>query len=272
MLFALALTSVQPALAQPITIPNFWDPNERFVRPDLSALPRLKFLTTTDFPPFNFIDRRKRLTGFHVDLARAICVELDMLAKCQIQAVPWERLDRAMEAGEGDAIIAGLELTPETRSKYGFTRPYLHIPGRFVTRRDTGLKEPLYEALFKKRVGVVEGSAHAVFFGENFSGRTARPYPTRQSAFNALKAGEVDAVFTDGLSASFWLVSATADNCCVFAGGPYLSPRHFGHGMAIAVAKDDGELLNGLNFALKAIGDKGVFKELYLKYFPAGLF
>ena len=96
------------AAAQSVLIPNFWDPNERFVKPDLSSRQRLKFLTTTDFPPFNFIDRKKRLSGFHIDLARAICEELDMLAKCQIQALPWDELEKAIEKGEGDAIIAGL--------------------------------------------------------------------------------------------------------------------------------------------------------------------
>ena len=86
----------QHAQAQSVLIPNFWDPNERFVKPDFSTRQRLKFLTTTDFPPFNFIDRKKRLSGFHVDLARAICSELDMLAKCQIQALPWDELDEAL--------------------------------------------------------------------------------------------------------------------------------------------------------------------------------
>lgn len=67
--------------AQEGFVPNFWDKHERFVKPDMSDIQRLRFLTTTDFPPFNFIDRNKRLTGFNVDLARAICQELDLLKR-----------------------------------------------------------------------------------------------------------------------------------------------------------------------------------------------
>ncbi|RUW60499.1 amino acid ABC transporter, partial [Mesorhizobium sp. M4B.F.Ca.ET.049.02.1.2] len=37
-------------------VPVLWDAKERLPKPDLSALPRLRFLTTTDFPPFNFLD------------------------------------------------------------------------------------------------------------------------------------------------------------------------------------------------------------------------
>jgi polar amino acid transport system substrate-binding protein len=278
LLIAMCATILLPqgAKAQSVLIPNFWDPNERFVKPDFSARQRLKFLTTTDFPPFNFIDRKKRLSGFHIDLARAICAELDMLAKCQIQALPWDELDAAMEKGEGDAIIAGLAVTAESRARYNFSRPFLQIPGRFVARREAGgepgLAEPVYEALFRKTVGVVENSGHQGYFEKVFGQREFKTYPTRQLAFNALKTGEIDAVFTDALSASFWLASATADDCCVFAGGPYLSEEFFGHGLAIAANKDDQELAVGFDYALKQINDKEIFKELYLRYFPLGLF
>src|SRR5690606_27852155 len=36
----------------------------------------VRFLTESDFPPFNFYDEDGVLTGFNVDLARAICLEL----------------------------------------------------------------------------------------------------------------------------------------------------------------------------------------------------
>jgi polar amino acid transport system substrate-binding protein len=260
------------ALAQQVSIPNFWDPNERFLKPDLASRPRVRFLTTTDFPPFNFIDRKKRLTGFHVDLARAICEELDILPRCQIQALPWDELHKAMEDGGGDAIIAGLEVTESSRKTYDFSRTYLSIPARFVTRRAARLEEPVYENLFRKTVGVVLGSVHAKFFEQAFGERKFLSFPTRQTAFNALKDGSVDAVFTDALSASFWLASTDSDECCAFSGGPYISHEFFGDGMAIAVNKGDTELAEGFNYALKAINDNGTFRSLYLKYFPLGLF
>ena len=266
----LAVPSVP--VAQSLIIPNFWDSNERFVKPALTLRPRLRFLTTTDFPPFNFVDRKKRLSGFHVDLAREICAELDVLAKCQIQALPWDELDKAIEEGEGEAIIAGLAVTTASREKYEFSRPYLQIPGRFVTRRGSEIVEPVYESLFRKTVGVVASSGHKAYFERSFASRTARVFQTRQMAFNALKNGEIDAVFTDAVSASFWLASSGAEDCCEFTGGPYISEEYFGRGLAIAVKKGDAELADAFNYALKAINDNGKFKELYLRYFPLGLY
>ena len=89
-----------PARAAEPQVPVLWDSKERLPKPDLSTLPRLRFLTTTDFPPFNFIDKSGRLSGFHIDLARAICAELGIAEKCQIQALPWSELGDALNKGE----------------------------------------------------------------------------------------------------------------------------------------------------------------------------
>ena len=65
-----------PVAAAEPQIPNFWDLKERLPKPQLEGLQRLRFLTTVDFPPFNYIDSEGRLAGFHVDLARRVCAEL----------------------------------------------------------------------------------------------------------------------------------------------------------------------------------------------------
>ena len=49
-----------PALAEgaavqaPVNVPGFWDPRRRPERPDLSRINVIRFLTETDYPPFNF--------------------------------------------------------------------------------------------------------------------------------------------------------------------------------------------------------------------------
>lgn len=266
------LLQVSALNAQEIVIPNFWDKNERFAKPDVSTLTRLRFLTTTDFPPFNFIDRKKRLSGFHVELARAICSEIDVLNRCQIQALPWAQLREAMKKGEGDAIIAGLAVTADTRKSFDFSRQYLKIPARFIVRKSDGLSAPAYEAIFKKKTAVIANSAHEAYFKSVFATRTSESFPTRQAALKALLDGKVDAVFSDALSLSFWLTSSASTDCCEFLDGAFLSEKHFGKGLSIAIAKGDVRLKNSLDFALSEINRKGTFAELYLRYFPVGLY
>lgn len=253
-------------------IPNFWDSNIRFVKPDDLNITRLRFLTTTDFPPFNFIDRNKRLNGFHIDIARQICAELDILRLCQIQALPWGELDQAIENGEGEVIISGLEMTSISTGKYEFSQPFLEIPARFVTLRASDVKDPLEEELYQKTTALVKGSSHAKYFKAIFSNRKYQEFETILDARNALLTKKVDTVFSDAVSMAFWLSSQTASNCCRFVGGPYLSREYFGNGLMIAVKKGNSKLVAAINFALSRINDNGTFRELYLRYFPIGLY
>src|SRR6187455_3095049 len=142
-----------PGRAANPDIPNFWDTKERLNKPDISELQRVRFLTTVDFPPFNFLDTSGRLSGFHVDLARAICRKLEIIDKCQIQGLPWAELQPALQKREGEAIIAGIAVTAENRTRFAFSRPYLQFPARFVTPKAKALTEPLSQKLKGERVG-----------------------------------------------------------------------------------------------------------------------
>lgn len=263
------IPTVRAAEPQP---PMLWDANERLPKPDLTKLARLRFLTTTDFPPFNFLDTAGKLSGFHVDLARAICAELAVADKCQIQALPWAELDGALTKGDGEAIMAGVAVTQENREKYAFSRSYLQFPARFVMPKAKAVTEPLYEKLKGKRVGVVAGSAHERMLRDDFPEVTAAPFPTEAALFADIKAGKIDAAFGDGMRFGFWLAGSDAADCCRFAGGPYLAPEYLDTGLAIAVKPDDKDLAAALDYALQQIALKGTFAELYLRYFPVSFY
>ncbi len=260
------------ALAQSPAVPIFWDEKEQVSRPDLSGRERIRFLTTTDFAPFNFLDANGRLSGFHVDLARAICNELKMAERCQIQALPWPELETALDQRQGEAIIAGLAVTTANREKFAFTRAYLQFPARFLVAKGSPLDEPFDKSLSGKTVGVLAGSAHEKMLAAYFPGAAAKPFDTAGPMLDALRSGQLDAVFGDGMRLSFWLSEAAGSSCCKFAGGPYLASDFLGGGLAIAVRGDDPQLAQAFDFALHEIGVKGIFTELYLRYFPVSFY
>jgi polar amino acid transport system substrate-binding protein len=270
-LLALA-TTVAPALSAEPSIPNFWDAKERLEKQDISELTRIRFLTTVDFPPFNFIDSSGRLTGFHVDLARAICRELEVVEKCQIQALPWGELEAALAKKEGEAVIAGVAVTAQNRAKYAFSRSYLQFPARFITPKTKALTEPLNEKLKGERIGVVAGSAHEQVLREYFPDVTIVPFEKQEAMLADLKARKVAAAFGDGMRLGFWLAGSDSADCCRFSGGPYLAPEYLGSGLAIAVAPDNARLAAAFDHALHEINAKGIFAELYLRYFPVSFY
>ncbi|MBN8997276.1 MAG: transporter substrate-binding domain-containing protein [Rhizobiales bacterium] len=253
-----------------VTIPNFWDPKRRVERPPAGAVQAIRFVTTDDYPPFNFLDTTGHLTGFNIDLARAICAELAI--PCTIQARPWSDLAAAVENKNADAIIAGIAITADARAKLDFSDVYLRSPARFVVRRGAAPPDITPAGLTGRTVAVVERTAHAAYLAAFFPKAVAKAYPNADAARAALKAGEAEALFGDGVQSSFWLQSEAAGNCCAFAGGAYLEPHFFGNGMAIAVPPDAGDLRRALNAAMESIHDKGVYAELYLRYFPVSLY
>jgi len=270
-LSAALFAPASPARAQSAA-PMFWDIKERLPKPDLSGLTRLRFLTTSDFPPFNYLDRDGRLSGFHVDLVRAICAELGIADKCEIQAVPWEQIEDALDRGRGEAIVAGIAITKDTRAKYVFSRPYLQFPARFMMAKTRAATEPMYQKVDGERIGVIAGSGHERMLREYFPGAKVVTYTRQEWMYGDLKAGKIDGAFGDGMRFAFWLAGADASGCCRFAGGPYLAPEYLGVGLAIATKNADATLASAFDYALQQIALKGRFAELYLRYFPVGFY
>ncbi len=254
------------------SLPLMFDARERLARPDLSTIVRLRILTTVDFPPFNFTDQTGRISGFNVDLAREICAELKLEAKCQIQALPFDELEKTLEANGGEAVMAGIAVSPEKRERFLFTRPYIGIPARFAKNRSADIPGDTAAALAGREVGVVKETAHEAMLKAFFPRITAVPFETDAEMTAALKDKKVDAVFSDGLRLPFWVASEASQKCCTLFDGPYLSEKFLGEGLSIMVRRTDPILVAAFDQALAELSRNGRLQDLYLRYFPNGLY
>ena len=230
----------------------------------------LRFLTTTDFPPFNYTDEDGQLTGFNVDLARAICLEANVV--CDVIARPWEDLFGALRQRQADAVIAGHIVSARAHAQVDFTDRYFHTPGRFAGRRDSPGLEITPVGLEGRRIGVVKGTTHEAYLQAFFYDSALQRFDNPELARDALIAGKVDLLFDDGVSLVLWLNGTGSKECCEFKGGPFLEPKYFGDGIAIAVAKGDWQLRAELNQAVRRLRASGRFEELVLRYFPYRVF
>ncbi|WP_316398673.1 transporter substrate-binding domain-containing protein [Bradyrhizobium sp. 33ap4] len=256
--------------AAPQAVPGFWDPRRRPDRPDLSRLTVIRFLTETDYPPFNFTGPDGNPAGFNVDLARALCDEIKVT--CTIQMRRFETLIDALATNRGDAIIASMAVTPQLRAKVDFTDPYYRAPARFVSRRDNAMPEIRPEYLEGKKVGVIAGTSHEAYLKAMFTDAEIHSYPDNDALRAALRRGEVDFIFGDAISLAFWINGTDSAECCAFAGGPFVESRYFGEGVGIAVRKGNDLLRQSLNWALFRIWEKGRFTDLWLRYFSVSPF
>lgn len=255
------------ALAQ---VPGFWDPRRRPERPDISHIATIRFLTETDFPPFDFAAPDGNPAGFNVDLARLICEELKV--SCTIQMRRFDTLVPTLVENHGDAVIGSLVPTLALRERVDFSDSYYRSAARFVVRQNGGIEDVRPEHLERRKIAVVTGTAHEAYIRAFFTEAELKPYPSAEAARDALRKGEVDLLFGDGMQLAFWLNGTDSANCCRFVGGPFTESRYFGEGIGIAVRKGNDTLRQAFNWALFRLWEEGKYTDLWLRYFPISPF
>ena len=226
----------------------------------------LKFLTDSDYPPFNYIDEDGALTGFNVDLARAICLELEV--QCDVQAKEWSELIPSIQENQADAIIASLAIRENVVNKISFTNTYFKTPARFIAFSNTKLNRATPENFSRYNIGVIAGTAHEAYLKDFFTFSSIKSYKTADEMYLSLKRQDIELIFGDAVTLMFWLNGQNSEGCCKYIGGRFTEPKYFGEGIAIAVNKTNDSLRHALNEALDKVKKSGRYEELILRYFP----
>ena len=237
---------------------------------DLPRRVAIRFLTDSDFPPFHYYDEDGTLTGFNIDLAKAVCFEL--AAACDIQVRPWGELIPALKRGDTDAVIASHAITAATIAEVDFTDRYYHTPAWFAGRRGGAAIVATPEGLEGTRIGVTKSGAHEAYLKTYFRDSAIVPFDSPELARDALTAGKVDVIFDDGINLAFWLNGTNSRACCEFKGGPFNEAKFFGDGVGIMVRKQDPQLKGLINQALRRVRESGRYEELLLRYFPSRIY
>ncbi|UTO28436.1 transporter substrate-binding domain-containing protein [Bartonella harrusi] len=258
-------------------LPSFFGSHEHFLQPDTKNIIRLRFVTTFDFPPFNFLDKTGYLAGYNIDLLRAICAKLNLEKVCEVEVVPWQELIDHVKDGGAEVIIAGLKETMKTRKDLFFTRSYLRFPARFVASKFIASQLMNFDGLISDQLthlnsGLLFNSAHEKLFHSYFPKAKWQGFKDRAELYQALQDHKIDLIFDDGFALSLWLNNPKSADCCHFVGGAYIAPQLLGQGMQLAVAKKNEKLIDVLNYALKSLENDGKLAELYLRYFPIGFY
>jgi polar amino acid transport system substrate-binding protein len=152
-----------------------------------------------------------------------ICEELKVA--CTIQMRRFDTLIDALSQNRGDAVMASIAVTPETRKRVDFSDPYYRTPARFAARRELQMAAVRPELLEGKKVGVVAGTAHEAYLKAMFTEAEFRLYATPELSREALKRGDVDLLFGDVETASHCLSGSTAQTrtavaCCAAVHSP----------------------------------------------------
>ncbi|HBZ16312.1 arginine ABC transporter substrate-binding protein [Pantoea sp. NPDC088449] len=224
-----------------------------------SAAQTLRFATEASYPPFEFVDSDNKIQGFDVDLANALCKEMD--ATCTFTNQAFDSLIPSLKFRRFDAVMAGMDITPDREKQVLFSKPYYDNSAIFIAQKG---KVADVAALKGKRVGVQNGTTHQKYLSDKHSDITVVPYDSYQNAVLDLKNGRIDAVFGDTAVVNEWLKQNT--NLAPL-GEKVTDKEYFGTGLGIAVRQGNTELQGKFNAALEKIKADGTYKTIYSKWF-----
>ena len=216
------------------------------------------------YPPFNNLEADGTLTGFDIDIAKALCEE--MKAECTFVTQDWDGIIPALQAGKFDAIIASMSITDERKEKVDFTNKYYNTPPAIAVPKDSDITEATDAALSGKMLGAQSSTTHSNYAEAKLPSAELKLYPTTDEYKLDLESGRIDAVIDDVVVLSEW-VDSDAGACCKILGTLTPDPEINGPGAGIALRKGEDELRESFNKAIAALRENGKYKEINDKYF-----
>ncbi len=213
----------------------------------------IRIATEGAYPPFNYTNADGSLSGFDVDVANALCEQ--MQANCEIVAQDWDGIIPGLLAQKYDAVIAGMSITAERQEKVDFSEPYFANTMVWLTNTD-GSFDPM--AIQNVTLGGQRSTTPGAYLQDNYEGKdgnTVQLYDNYDNAYLDLKSGRSDAVLAEKVSAKSWL----ADNKEGF--GIVGDEIDNNDNIAIAVRKGDG-LKAEFDKALSEIRSNGELARL----------
>jgi polar amino acid transport system substrate-binding protein len=198
--------------------------------------------------------RPEQLIGFEVELANALAAKLGV--KATMVQNEWDQLIPALQRGNFDIILNGLEITPGNQQRVAMSRPYFVYAQQIVVRRDASDLLTL-DSLKGRAVGVQSYSV-AQRILEKAGGVDVRVYPGNVESFMDLKAHRIQAVLLDLPIAIYY---ARPDAELKFSGEPFASGYY-----GIGVPNDDAPLLLAINNAIDELTQDHTLERIYRKY------
>ena len=214
------------------------------------------------YPPFSWTEADGSLKGFDVDMANALCTEMQV--KCKIVAQDWDGIIPSLLARKYDAIIAAMSITEERKKKIDFTGKYALIPNKFIAKKGANIN---FDNLDGVKIGVQRATTHDKYLTDNYKAVEIVRYGSFDEAYLDLANGRIESVLGDASALEEGVLNKDGGEAYEFVGPSLTDPKWFGEGFGIAVRKQDKDLTAKLDKAIKSLREKGIYQDIAAKYF-----
>lgn len=217
---------------------------------------KMSFAMSGAYPPFNYMNDEGELVGFDIDIANAIASELGVEAE-PITA-DFDGIIGGLNGNRYDMVIGSLAVTEERLKEVNFTDPYYYDGAQFFAKSDSGLSS--IEELEDGVVGVVTGTTFQEALGQMDNIKEILQFSSDVDNIMAVEQNRADGLVTGKFVG---LQAPEKYDVDLKPIGQLL----YSEDIAIAIRKDDTDLLEKVNGALQTIVDNGTYEEISNKWF-----
>lgn len=211
--------------------------------------------TNATFPPYEYYDG-DNIVGIDVEISEAIGEKLGM--EVEVQDMEFDALIPALSSNKVDFVAAGMTVTPEREASVSFTDTYATAAQVIIVKEGSDIASA--EDLSGKVVGVQLGTTGDLLVSE-IEGAEVERYPKGYEAVQSVIQGKIDAVVIDNAPAKTFV----SQNEGLVILDEALSSEDY----AMAINKDNAELLEQINGAIAELKEEGTLDAIVDKYIPA---
>lgn len=211
--------------------------------------------TNATFPPYEYYEGDE-IVGIDVEIAQAIGEKLGM--EVTVEDMEFDALIPALASNKVDIVAAGMTVTPERQESVNFTDTYATAAQVIIVKQGSDIASS--EDLNGKILGVQMGTTGDSLASE-IEGAQVERFNKYFEAIQSVLQGKIDAVIIDSAPAKAF---AEKDENLVILDEALSSEDY-----AMAINKDNTELLDKVNAAIAELDEEGTLDEIVNKYIPA---
>ncbi|MCR9139892.1 MAG: transporter substrate-binding domain-containing protein [Alphaproteobacteria bacterium] len=222
-------------------------------------------VTENAYPPLQFIDPKSgKQIGWEYDAMDEIAKRLNM--KVEYQNTSWDAMIQAVSDGQYDLGMTGITIKEERKEKVDFSDPYMRSEMFMLVRGDESRFSDAksFSALDDGLVGAQAGTTpfyvavYDVLDGDEQNPRI-KLFETFGAQVQALRAGDVDLVLTDGTAGKGYVKASDGALKLV---GEAMGTEDFGF-----IFPKGSDLVAPINAAITSMKDDGTIDALNTKWF-----
>ncbi|MDO5739830.1 MAG: ABC transporter substrate-binding protein [Ornithinimicrobium sp.] len=229
---------------------------------DLVSSGTLTVCSDVPYPPFEDFDTAAAsgFSGFDIDIVQAVADGLDLKLAVKDSSFDGLQSGLSLNAGECDVAASAMTITEDRAKSIAFSDGYYDSKQSLLVSADGGISS--IADLDGKNVGVQQGTTGESYAKENAKGAKLIAFPSNAEMFQAMKAGQVDALLQD--------LPVNVDNAKVDGSFKVAEEYSTDETYGLAMKKGNTALVEAVNKELTALRDGGDYQLLYDKYFTAG--